>query len=223
MESFFIQVKDDLARQLHLRPETVSKWFINRRVKLRAEGMEKQNIEKDQLKTIKSAVEFTKWVELSKKQNQPNEVPVEEGGEHNIKTIDFEENESDNEIDTSNENSRSSAVHFIKEKDSISSINPVIETELSNTMAPSLEQSEKRNTELSLKIPLWKQLYRISESKRRRFLASEYGRRQQQQQLQQSILSHIVAVRKAQKLPPVFAMISGPTIQPYRLEWRSSK
>eukprot|EP01103_Thecamoeba_quadrilineata_P019164 TRINITY_DN7648_c0_g1_i1.p1 TRINITY_DN7648_c0_g1~~TRINITY_DN7648_c0_g1_i1.p1 ORF type:complete len:383 (-),score=82.70 TRINITY_DN7648_c0_g1_i1:801-1949(-) len=62
-------------------------------------------------------------------------------------------------------------------------------------------------------LPLWKQF--ALEGPSSRHPQSHIRRQQEQQQL----LHHILQMREAQNLPPVFAILTGPTLlQPYRME-----
>ncbi len=69
-------------------------------------------------------------------------------------------------------------------------------------------------------IPLWKQ---FAEEYARKKASPEMRQEVKQQKLQkqQRILRHIALTRSSQEggtVPPVFAIISGPTIRPYRME-----
>lgn len=66
-------------------------------------------------------------------------------------------------------------------------------------------------------VPLWRELRAASEESR---LRGDAGVRDREAKLakQQCILRHIAWTRLAQDLPPVFAILRGPTIRPYRME-----
>ncbi|ELR22842.1 FHA domain containing protein [Acanthamoeba castellanii str. Neff] len=66
-------------------------------------------------------------------------------------------------------------------------------------------------------VPLWRQLRAASDEARRK---SPLGAKDREAKLakQQRILQHIAWTRAEQDLPPVFAILRGPTLRPYRME-----
>jgi hypothetical protein len=66
-------------------------------------------------------------------------------------------------------------------------------------------------------VPLWRQLRAASDEARRK---SPLGAKDREAKLakQQRILQHIACTRAEQDLPPVFAILRGPTLRPYRME-----
>jgi len=82
------------------------------------------------------------------------------------------------------------------------------------------EQKNRPTHEAELNLndpPLWKQFF--GESLKQSATAKAKKNRTKERQIkQQQILDHIVRIREQQDLPPFFAVISGPTIRPYRME-----
>jgi hypothetical protein len=64
-------------------------------------------------------------------------------------------------------------------------------------------------------VPLWRQLRAASDEARRRNGAKD---REAKLAKQQRILQHIAWTRAEQDLPPVFAILRGPSLRPYRME-----
>ncbi|KAL6076301.1 hypothetical protein QOT17_002847 [Balamuthia mandrillaris] len=65
--------------------------------------------------------------------------------------------------------------------------------------------------------PLWKTL-RLEHLRKQRSGQHQQTLKSHKEERQQQILQRIVATRKNQGLPPFFAVISGPTVRPYRME-----
>eukprot|EP01114_Cavostelium_apophysatum_P003934 TRINITY_DN1406_c0_g1_i8.p1 TRINITY_DN1406_c0_g1~~TRINITY_DN1406_c0_g1_i8.p1 ORF type:complete len:476 (-),score=133.44 TRINITY_DN1406_c0_g1_i8:253-1680(-) len=235
------KIKEDLAAQLGMKPETVNKWFVNRRVKMRAEinagllpaeagevfegrmrsGPQARTKDPSSAASSPASVstsfddttpETTKRISFKFKMPPPvlPKYDFEEDDKKRKKVVrapkakptkeelDYWEDYKKKENIAGPSGSRNRRVATDDGDDNSDADLVFLRPRVKETYEPSDVES----------LPLWRQYYVKNRQKMGQSNADE----------QQKILRYIMNSRTAQGLPPFFAIITGPTICPYRME-----
>ncbi|PRP89383.1 cut-like homeobox 1 [Planoprotostelium fungivorum] len=211
------EAKEKLAQELDLKAETISKWFINRRVKLRnEEGKKSKGNDSDEEAAPKEKPSGRSRGAPAKVSSKASKVTGPRAVMARTKNIVAARGKSDPTTPASPQEQISEESY--KDSPALPSADEADEPQVikkkrkvEEISAPPPPPPEPKKEPVPL--PLWKELYIEAEA-----IRAAAGPSAEHLARQQLMLDHILNTRKKQELPPVFAMITGPTIQPYRME-----
>ena len=185
------ELKEQLSSKYNVEFNSVTKWFVNRRVKER--GIQaNENVAIPEEKKLRTRKVRKTSIEPVPSQNLANQ----------DETLQSPNNQ--NLVTNTSETNVVSATEVIQTQSK-----EQILAELELEIKPKLKKQINPNSP-----PLWKQLLLTTE------LVTQKPTKTNDKcvKQEQALLNHILNTRTEQELAPFFAMITGPTIRPYRME-----